>query len=149
MKVRHKARGFLVHRDELLLLRRGWPGGEPYCTAVGGSVEPGDADIEAALRREALEEIGATLGPAAEVLTLTEDSGATVVVQHFFLARVLTLDAGLRHGPEFADPDLGEFTLLRTPLTASAVTSLNLQPPEAAAFASTHIATWSSREGTQ
>lgn len=83
-----------------------WPGGLTYYTTVGGSVEPGDADLEAALRREAMEEIGATIGPATEFLTLTEP-GSTPVVQHFFLADLLDMDLNRRHGPELDDPDTG------------------------------------------
>ncbi|MEU6143347.1 NUDIX hydrolase [Streptomyces sp. NPDC047081] len=64
MKVRHKVRVVLLDGDHLVLLRRGWPGGLPYWTAVGGSVESEDADLEAALRREVMEELGATIGPA-------------------------------------------------------------------------------------
>jgi 8-oxo-dGTP pyrophosphatase MutT (NUDIX family) len=74
-------------------------------------VEPADADLEAALRREAMEEIGATIGPAAEFLVLTEPRGTTTVVQHYFLADLLEMDLGRRHGPELDDPDTGDYVL--------------------------------------
>ncbi|WP_249399944.1 NUDIX domain-containing protein [Streptomyces argyrophylli] len=35
-------------------------------TTVGGGVKAEDANLEAALRREVMEEIGATTGPASE-----------------------------------------------------------------------------------
>nr|WSY57297.1 NUDIX hydrolase [Streptomyces sp. NBC_00886] len=62
-----------------MFLKRGRPGGDSYCTTVGGSVEPADADLEAALRREAMEEVGATIGPATEFLLLTEPGGTITV----------------------------------------------------------------------
>jgi 8-oxo-dGTP pyrophosphatase MutT (NUDIX family) len=63
---------------------------------VGGGVEPDDADLEAALRREVMEEIGATIGPATEFPTLTEPCEKVTVVQHFFRADVLDMDQSRR-----------------------------------------------------
>ncbi|MGX9889171.1 NUDIX domain-containing protein [Streptomyces sp. NPDC002276] len=142
MKVRHKARVVLLDRGQLLFLKRGWPGGDSYCTTVGGSVEPADADLESALRREVLEEIGATIGPATEVLTLTEPGGTTTVVQHYFLADLLDMDPDRRHGPELDDPDTGDFEPVRVALSRSAVAALNLQPPELADYVLRHVDAW-------
>lgn len=145
MKVRHKVRAVLLDGDHLVFLRRGWPGGFPYCTTVGGSVEPDDADLEAALCREVMEEIGATIGPAVEFLTLTEPGEKTAVVQHYFLADLLDMDPDRRHGPELDDPDTGDFTPVRVALNAPAVTALNLQPTELANYVLEHVKTWSAR----
>lgn len=143
MRVRHKARAVLLDDGHLVFLRRGWPGGDPYCTTVGGSVEPEDADLEAALRREAMEEIGATIGPATEFLTLTEPRGTTTVVQHYFLAYLLDMDLDPRHGPEPDDPDTGDFEPVRVELSRPAVAALNLQPAELAHYVLAHVEAWS------
>jgi 8-oxo-dGTP pyrophosphatase MutT (NUDIX family) len=125
-----------------VFLKRGWPGGDSYCTTVGGSVEPADADLEAALRREAMEEIGATIGPATEFLTLTEPRGTTTVVQHYFLADLLHMDLDRRHGPELDDPDTGVFEPVRVALNRTAVAALNLQPAELAGYVLGHVEAW-------
>ncbi|WP_406118589.1 NUDIX domain-containing protein [Streptomyces sp. NBC_00989] len=143
MRVRHKARVVLLDDGHLVFLKRGWPGGDPYCTTVGGSVEPEDADLEAALRREVLEEIGATIGPATEFLTLTEPRGMSTVVQHYFLADLLAMDLDRRHGPELDDPDTGDFEPVRVPLNRPAVAALNLQPAELADYVLGHVEAWS------
>ncbi|WP_405988611.1 NUDIX domain-containing protein [Streptomyces sp. NBC_00986] len=142
MRVRHKARVVLLDHGHLVFLKRGWPEGDPYCTTVGGSVEPEDADLEAALRREALEEIGATIGPATEFLTLTEPRGTCTVVQHYFLADLLDMDLDRRHGPELDDPDTGDFEPVRVALSRQAVAALNLQPAELADHVLAHVEAW-------
>ncbi|MEV8544704.1 NUDIX hydrolase [Streptomyces sp. NPDC051572] len=142
MRVRHKARVVLLDDGHLVFLKRGWPGGDPYCTTVGGSVEPEDADLQAALRREAMEEIGATIGQATEFLTLTEPRGTSIVVQHYFLADLLDMDLDRRHGPELDDPDTGDFEPVRVALSRQAVAALNLQPAELADHVLAHVETW-------
>ncbi|MGW3107616.1 NUDIX domain-containing protein [Streptomyces sp. NPDC001100] len=142
MKVRHKVRVVLLDRGRLVFLKRGWPGGDSYCTTVGGSVEPADADLEAALRREVMEEIGATIGPATEFLTLTERGGTVTVVQHYFIADLLDMDPDRRHGPELDDPDTGDFEPVRVTLSRPAVAALNLQPAELADHVLQHVDAW-------
>ncbi|MCX4404403.1 NUDIX hydrolase [Streptomyces sp. NBC_01764] len=142
MKVRHNVRAVLLDDDHLVFLRRGWSGGTPYYTTVGGGVEPDDADLEAALRREVMEEIGATIGPATEFLTLTEPGERVTVVQHFFRADVLDMDQKRRSGPELDDPDIGDFSSVRVELDASTLTALELQPPELASYLREHAKNW-------
>ncbi|MFF2185425.1 NUDIX domain-containing protein [Streptomyces sp. NPDC058155] len=134
MKTRRNVRAVLLDGDHLVFLRRGWPGGSSYFTTVGGGVEPDDADLEAALRREVLEEIGATIGPVTEFLTVTEAGERVTVVQHYFRADVLEMDPDRRNGPEMADPDAGDFSPVRVALDASALAALELQPIELAAY---------------
>ncbi|MFF7334429.1 NUDIX domain-containing protein [Streptomyces sp. NPDC008150] len=147
MRVRHNARAVLLDADDhLVFLRRGWPGLTPsYCTTVGGGVEATDADVEAALRREVLEEIGGTLGPVTEVLTLTDATGPTAVVEHYYLGRLLDMDPRRRSGPELTDPDLGDFEPVRVALDPAAVDGLGLQPPELAGYVRDHLAEWANR----
>jgi 8-oxo-dGTP pyrophosphatase MutT (NUDIX family) len=124
MRTRHKAHAILLMgTGQLLVLQRGWPGGTPYCTAVGGTVEPDDADLTAGLRREVMEEVGAEIGPPTPILTLTEPGPAVTVVHHYYTAHVLSLDSARRHGPELDDPDTGTFTPIQIPATADALTA--------------------------
>ncbi|MEU6228292.1 NUDIX domain-containing protein, partial [Streptomyces sp. NPDC047042] len=129
MKVRHNVRAVLRDGGHRVFLRRRWPGGASYYTTVGGGVEAEDADLEAALSREVMEEIGATIGPATEFLTLTEPSEKVTVVQHFFRADVLDMDLNRRSGPELEDPDIGDFSPVRVTLDESAVRALELIHP--------------------
>jgi len=145
MKVRHKVRAVLLDGDHLVFLRRGWPGAGPYWTTVGGSVEPDDADLEAALRREVMEEIGARIGPVTEVLSVTEPGGATTVVEHYFLADLLDMRLDRRHGPELDSPDTGDFEPVRVALRVPAVTALDLQPTELAEYVLEHVSAWRAR----
>ncbi|MFR0356970.1 NUDIX domain-containing protein [Streptomyces sediminimaris] len=142
MRVRHKVRAVLLDDGRLVFLRRGWPGGSPYCTTVGGGVEACDADLEAALRREVMEEIGATIGAATEFLTLTEPGEKVTVVQHYFRAEVLDMDPSRRSGPELDDPDTGDFCAVWVARDASAVAALELHPPELAGYLCEHAETW-------
>ncbi|KAB1982291.1 NUDIX domain-containing protein [Streptomyces triticiradicis] len=142
MKVRHNVRAVLLDGGQLVFLRREWPGGTSYYTTVGGGVEAEDADLEAALRREVMEEIGATIGPASEFLTLTELGDKVTVVQHFFRADVLDMDLNRRSGPELDDPDTGDFSPMRVALDASAVRALELHPSELADYLQEHAENW-------
>ncbi|MDT0463214.1 NUDIX hydrolase [Streptomyces gibsoniae] len=143
MRVRHKVRAIPLDGDHLVFLRRGWPDGSPYWTTVGGSVESDDADLEAALRREVMEEIGATIGPVTEVLTVTEPGESVTVTQHYFLADLLEMRLDRRNGPELGTPDTGDFEPPRVPLHAPAVTTLRLQPPELSDYVLDHVEVWS------
>ncbi|MGW3423782.1 NUDIX domain-containing protein [Streptomyces phaeochromogenes] len=145
MKVRHKVRAVLLDGDHLVFLRRGWPGAGPYWTTVGGSVEPDDADLEAALRREVMEEIGARIGSVTEVLSVTEPGGATTVIEHYFLADLLDMRLDRRHGPELDSPDTGDFEPVRVALRVPAVTALDLQPTELAEYVLEHVNAWRGR----
>ncbi len=89
-----------------------------------------------------MEEIGATIGPATEFLTVTEPGEKVTVVQHFFRAHVLDMDLDRRSGPELDDPDIGDFSPVRVALDASAVRALELQPPELDDCLREHVGSW-------
>ncbi|MER5948169.1 NUDIX hydrolase [Streptomyces sp. NPDC001904] len=146
MKIRRNVRAVLLDGDRLVFLRRGWPGGPFYYETVGGGVEPDDADLGAALRREVMEEIGATIGPVTEFLTVTDPGERVTVVQHYFLADVLNMDLGRRNGPEMHDPDIGNFSPIRVALEASAVAALDLQPTELTDYLRDHVSSWRARQ---
>ncbi|WP_329134531.1 NUDIX hydrolase [Streptomyces sp. NBC_01476] len=142
MKVRRNVRAVLLDDDHLVFLRRAWPGGPSYYTTVGGGVEPEDADLEAALRREVMEELGATIGPVTEFLTVTEPGERITVVQHYFRADIREWDVRRRSGPELNNPDIGDFSPVRVALDASAVAALELQPLELADYVRAHVPSW-------
>ncbi|MFD8810415.1 NUDIX domain-containing protein [Streptomyces sp. NPDC059627] len=142
MRVRHNVRAVLLDGDQLVFLRRRWPGCLPYCTTVGGGVEPYDTDLESALRREVMEELGATIGAPTEFLTLTEPGEKVTVVRHYFRAELLDMDLNRRGGPEPDDPDTGDFSPVRVAPAASALASLELRPPELVDYLCEHARTW-------
>ncbi|AYC40176.1 hypothetical protein DWG14_04427 [Streptomyces griseorubiginosus] len=89
-----------------------------------------------------MEEIGATIGPASEFLTLTEPGDKVTVVQHFFRADVLDMELNRRSGPELDDPDIGDFSPVRVVVDASALRALELHPPELANYLQEHAENW-------
>ncbi|MEU1798804.1 NUDIX hydrolase [Streptomyces californicus] len=112
-----------------LLMKRVRPGTAPYWVVVGGGVEDSDASPEDALLREIREEIAGDAELVRPFHQLQNPAGET---EHFYLARVVTWNFDDRTGPEFARTDRGEYSLEEVPLTAGAITELNLMPPEIA-----------------
>jgi ADP-ribose pyrophosphatase YjhB (NUDIX family) len=115
--------------NDLLTIRRERPGQPPYWVLPGGGVEPGE-DLQAALGRELREEIAAT----AHVHSLLHVLDRGDERQYFYLARAGTwsAEASARSGPEFADPARGGYHLQAVPLTAEAVSAIDLKPGELA-----------------
>ncbi|RIQ31204.1 NUDIX domain-containing protein [Jiangella rhizosphaerae] len=107
----------------LVLIKRMRPGLPPYWTTPGGRVEPSDASVEAALHRELMEELGATAELFGEV-HVVEPTPAHPTRQHVFLARLLTIDAGLRCGPELTDGHVVDL------VAVDRLTAIDLRPPE-------------------
>lgn len=123
---RRAARAILIdHHERLVLLRRTKPGQQPYWTTPGGGVEDTDPSVEAALHRELAEELG-----AAVVVSRVFLFGSPPDVQHFFLARLATLDESARTGPEFADPSRGRYDVDRIDLRGDDLVSVDLRPTE-------------------
>ncbi|MFD9737444.1 NUDIX domain-containing protein [Umezawaea sp. NPDC059074] len=127
--VRRSVRAVLLDdHDRLVLLKRTRPGRPVYWTTAGGGVEPGDADREATVVREILEELGATAVIGEQVFLTSERREGGVSVAHFRLARLLTLDPEARTGAEYGDPTRGRF---ETDVVALAeVHSIDLRPVE-------------------
>jgi ADP-ribose pyrophosphatase YjhB (NUDIX family) len=129
--VRRSARAILVDdRARLVLIKRTKPGQVPYWTTAGGGVEDSDASVEAAMRREIFEELGAKAGQASQVFMVSDQSPDGIRVQHFFVARLVSLDLAARTGPEFLDPSRGTYEDDYVDLHADALVGIDLKPPE-------------------
>lgn len=113
----------------LVLIRRDRPGRASYWVTPGGGVERDDPSLEDALRRELREELGAEVILGGIVASWIDDD----VTTHLVAAMLVSIDASLRHGPEFADPDpaRGTYEVVRVPATQEALSAINLVPEEA------------------
>ncbi|WBB56802.1 NUDIX domain-containing protein [Verrucosispora sp. WMMD573] len=125
--VRRSVRAILVDEDDrLVLIKRNKPGQAPYWTTPGGGVESTDVSLEAALRRELQEELGAEADRFVQVFLFTAPAGEGVSVQHFFVCRLLELREDARSGPEFDDPSRGGYQLDR--VTIEKLPAVDLKP---------------------
>jgi ADP-ribose pyrophosphatase YjhB (NUDIX family) len=128
MQVNNRVRAILLDRSErLMLIKRVKPNRTPYWVVPGGGVEHQDADFEAALEREIMEELGGTIEieKLVKVLEYHGDDDRTVR-QYLYLTRLVQYDLSKRSGPEFADPTRGEYIVEAIPMTAEAISKLNL-----------------------
>ena len=129
--VRRSARAILVDDSaRLVLIKRTKPGRVPYWTTAGGGVEDSDVSVEAAMRREVLEELGAEAGRASQVFMLSDQRPDGIRVQHFFVARLVHPDLAAPTGPEFLDPSNGTYDVDYVDLRADALAGIDLRPPE-------------------
>ncbi|MBU8858040.1 MULTISPECIES: NUDIX domain-containing protein [unclassified Micromonospora] len=99
--------------DRLVLIKRTRPGQNPYWTAPGGGLEPTDASLAAALRRELREELGAEVEQRSQVFLFSSPSADGVSVQHFISCRLTRVEESARTGPEFTDPSRGGYAMDR------------------------------------
>ena len=120
----------LTPADRLLLIRRTWPGGTPYWVFPGGHVEPDDPSLRAALIREVREETGTE----PQIIGLLQVLADEHQRQYFSLARIGSWSDVGRTGPEFDDPDRGEYRLEEIPLTVEALDAISVEPKEIAAL---------------
>jgi 8-oxo-dGTP pyrophosphatase MutT (NUDIX family) len=119
-----------------LLIKRVRPGTCPYWVLPGGHVDPGDSSLEAALRREIREELGAE----AEALSLLHIMQSQDECQFFYLGRIQRWSFADRTGPEFSEDGRGEYVLEEVPLTLEALGTIDLKPDQIAAFLRSAIA---------
>ena len=128
---RRSARAIIIDdRARLVLIKRTKPGVAPYWTTAGGGVEKTDASVEAAMRREIFEELGAETAGAAQVFLVCDQRPAGVQVQHFFVTRLVRLDLAARTGPEFLDPSRGAYDVEYVDLRGDALAGIDLKPAE-------------------
>lgn len=133
-------RAVLLDGDRLVLFRRTVPGRPVYWSAPGGHVDPEDATLEDTLRRELMEELGATVTAVTPLTVLTCPRPHGVKIQHVYGCRLVTMDLALRCGPEFADPARGRYEVMRLPLLPGEVAALPLVPEELRDYLTGHIA---------
>src|SRR5512139_1188765 len=96
--LRRNARAILLDGADLVLIKRTRPGQDPYWVTIGGGVEPMDATVEDAVRREIDEEIGGSVHWVSQVYVLTEPKDGGISVHHFFVAALDTMDLAARTG---------------------------------------------------
>jgi 8-oxo-dGTP pyrophosphatase MutT (NUDIX family) len=96
----------------------------------GGHVEPDDSGLRAALRREVREETGADLRIVGLLRILADEYQR----QHFYLGHIQGWSEADRTGPEFDDPDRGEYRLQEISLTTEALDAITVEPQDIAAL---------------
>lgn len=117
--------------DRLVMFRRIRTGREPYFSTPGGGVEPGDATLAGALRRELDEELRATITEPVSLLAIDRVHDNGKHNRHLiFAARLLAMRPQDRYGPEFIDPARGQYELTRVPFTPADLAEVNLRPPQ-------------------
>jgi ADP-ribose pyrophosphatase YjhB (NUDIX family) len=131
---RRSARAVLIDGTDLLLIERTRPGQAPYKVAIGGGIEPQDASVEDALRREVLEEIGAQIDDVTQVLVIQDPVEGGIAIQHICLARLAPVDFVEPTGEELNTPDRGGYELVRVPFTAEALRGIGLKPAALAEY---------------
>jgi ADP-ribose pyrophosphatase YjhB (NUDIX family) len=138
--VRRAARAILLDdAGRLVLIKRTVRGRAPYWVTPGGGVEPEDASVEDGLHRELLEELGATARIVRQVFLTSQPKDAGIAVQHYFLARVASMDLALRSGPEFQEPVRGAYDVEHVDLRDdAALAGIELVPAALKAFLRTN-----------
>jgi ADP-ribose pyrophosphatase YjhB (NUDIX family) len=135
--VKERVRAILITPDQhLLTIRRTRPGQPPYWVLPGGGVEDSDRDRESALQRELHEELAAT----ADIHRLVYVVERPDERQYIYLGRIHTWTFAARTGPEFIDPTRGDYRPDLIPLTAHALSTVDLKPDEIASFLTKHLA---------
>ena len=128
--VKLRVRAVLVDdTDQMVVFRRIRPGREPYYSTPGGGVEPDDASLADALRRELDEELRAEIGEPVTLLAIDRVHDNGKHNRHLiFAARLRSMDPQGKYGPEFDDPSRGEYQIARIPFTAAGIAAANLRP---------------------
>jgi hypothetical protein len=107
----------------------------------GGHVEPDDPGLRAVLVREIREEVGGE-PPITGLLHVLADEHQR---QYFYLGRLQSWSETGRTGPEFDDPDRGEYRLEEIPPSIEALDGLSVNPEELAALLRSCATPWPPR----
>jgi 8-oxo-dGTP pyrophosphatase MutT (NUDIX family) len=105
----------------------------------GGGIEETDPNLEAALKREVNEELGADVDILKLVFELTRQTASNLSTKEsFFLCALRRLDPAQRNGPEFSEPDRGEYIIDELLLDSRLLLSTNIKPDELKDFLAKH-----------
>jgi 8-oxo-dGTP pyrophosphatase MutT (NUDIX family) len=127
---RRAVRAILLDDDDrVVLLRRTRPDRPVYWVAPGGTVEPEDADLESALRRELAEELGAHADRFSRVFLFSTANDTGLTVQYVYVCHLVSMDLAARNGPEFDDPSRGGHDPDAVPLFGDGLARIALKPP--------------------
>ena len=133
---RRSARAVLIDGSDLLLIKRTRPGEAPYWVTIGGGVEPEDATLEDAVRREVLEEIGAQIQHLAQILIIKDLVEDGIAIQHIFLAELAPVELVDPMGKELSIASRGGYELVRVPFTTGGIAGIDLKPAALADYLS-------------
>ena len=121
----------LTPQKQVLFIKRIKPHKpDPYWVAPGGGVESNDDSLLDALHRELIEELGATYEVIEEGFVLRHTKADKELEEHFFICRLLDYDLTQRHGPEFDDPERGQYIPDAIELTPEAIESIAIHTTE-------------------
>ena len=121
----------LTGNNSILFIKRIKPHSiRPYWVAAGGGVERGDSTLFAALERELHEELGALATVLDTAFVLEHQKAGKQLEEHFFICRLRHYDLSKRYGPEFDDPQRGEYIPEEIPLNEFTLGRVNFKTPE-------------------
>src|SRR5215204_5629287 len=121
----------LTNEKQVLFIKRIKPHKPtPYWVAPGGGVESDDDSLLDALHRELVEELGATYEVIEEGFVLRHQKADKELEEHFFICRLLNYDLSQRHGPEFDDPERGQYIPDAVELTTEAIAAIAIKTDE-------------------
>lgn len=121
----------LTGKESLLFIKRVKPNRQPYWVAPGGGVE-NDESLLDTLHRELHEELGAQVEVLEHAFILKHSMAGKQLEEHFFICRLVDYDLTLRQGPEFADPQRGEFLPDEVPLLETSLNNIHIKTPQLA-----------------
>jgi 8-oxo-dGTP pyrophosphatase MutT (NUDIX family) len=122
-------------QNKIVLFKRIKPGLAPYWVAPGGGLEKTDISLEAAVKRELAEELGAKI----EILKLVFDfereiTGNIIARESFFLCTLVYFNISKRTGKEFEDPSRGQYIVDELNWDAGLLEKTNIKPDELKEF---------------
>ena len=131
-EVIQRVRAILLTNDKrVMFIKRIKPNKPaPYWVAPGGGVESDDDSLLNALHRELVEELGATYEVLEEGFVLRHQKADKELEEHFFICRLLGYDLSQRHGPEFDDPERGQYIPDAVALTPEALAAIAIKTDE-------------------
>ena len=140
MKVNHRVRAIILSSPGRILVIKRVKAGKPhYYVTCGGGVEDDDDTLEDALKREAMEELGARVRVLRKVLVIdTKLSKNFMMREHFFVCRLIDLDLSRRSGRELRDPDRGKYLPFHLSLRPSSFGRVDFRPTAVHLFIAEH-----------